>query len=113
MFRRRISPALTCRVSFDRLRINVIVNYFFAHRLPVACRTVSGYNARPNRRKDKLLLPTIDYSLCVGCGACAELYPQFFEIRDDRAWFINHEQFIMDKHKGVVGCCPFRAISIE
>jgi ferredoxin len=81
--------------------------------LPVACGTVSGYNARPNRRKGLLLLPTIDYSLCVGCGACAELYPQFFEIRDDKAWFKNHEQFIMEQNKGVLGCCPFRAISIE
>lgn len=51
--------------------------------------------------------------MCVGCGACAELYPQFFEIRDDKAWFKNHEQFIMEQHKGVLGCCPFRAISIE
>ena len=95
---------------------NPIWPSIFCHRLPVACRPVSGYNAHLNRRKGQLLLPmlpTIDYSLCVGCGACAELYPQFFEIRDDKAWFINYEQFIMEQHKGVLGCCPFRAISIE
>jgi ferredoxin len=104
---------MTCTVSFDLPCNNVMLFSFSCHGLPVACGTVSGYNVPTNRRKGKLLLPTIDYSLCAGCGACAELYPQFFEIRDDKAWFINHEQFIMDKHKGVVGCCPFRAISIE
>jgi len=35
------------------------------------------------------MVPNIDYSLCEGCGGCAEAYPQFFEMRDEKAWIIN------------------------
>ena len=59
------------------------------------------------------MIPYIDYSLCEGCCACAELYPLFFEMRDEKAWLINHEKFIFEEHRGVVYVCPFRAISIE
>ena len=31
----------------------------------------------------------IDYGLCQGCGGCAEAFPQFFEMRDDKAWVIK------------------------
>lgn len=55
----------------------------------------------------------IDYSRCEGCGACAELYPLFFEMRADRAWVINYEKFVFDEHKDVVYSCPFRAITVE
>ena len=34
-------------------------------------------------------VPNIDYSLCTGCGGCAEAFPQFFELRDEKAWVIN------------------------
>ena len=59
------------------------------------------------------MIPYIDYSLCVGCGACAELYPLFFTIRDDRVWVTNHEKFVFERDKDVIYCCPFRAITIE
>jgi len=59
------------------------------------------------------LIPYIDYSLCTGCGACAEIYPLFFVMKDDRPWLINHEKFIFEEHKNVPNCCPFRAITIE
>lgn len=55
----------------------------------------------------------IDYSLCTGCVACAELYPMFFEIRDDRPWVINYEKFSPEKNKNIIYSCPFRAIIIE
>ncbi|MEJ2682777.1 MAG: ferredoxin [Candidatus Sulfobium sp.] len=58
-------------------------------------------------------IPYIDYSLCVGCGACTEIYPMFFEMRDGRPWVIRHEMFLVEKHRGVVQSCPFRAITIE
>jgi ferredoxin len=60
-----------------------------------------------------LLIPYIDYSLCVSCGACAEIYPLFFEMRDGRPWVIHYELFIVEEHRGVVNCCPFRAITLE
>ena len=59
------------------------------------------------------MIPYIDYSKCEGCGACAALYPLFFEMRDDRAWVINYEKFVFGENKDVAYCCPFRAITIE
>jgi len=49
----------------------------------------------------------------VGCGACAEIHPSFFIIRDEKAWLLNHEQFIPEEHGDLVFSCPFRAITIE
>lgn len=59
------------------------------------------------------MIPYIDYSKCEGCGACAELYPMFFEMRDGRAWIINYESFIEGEHGTIIFSCPFRAITIE
>lgn len=59
------------------------------------------------------MIPFIDYSLCTGCGACAEIHPKFFEMRNDKPWFINHDRFDPEKDKSVANCCPFRAISVE
>jgi ferredoxin len=58
------------------------------------------------------LLLSIDYGLCKGCGACAELYPLFFVMRDDKAWVINYEKFIFEEYKNVIYACPFYAIEI-
>lgn len=55
----------------------------------------------------------IDYSLCQGCGGCAEAYPQFFEMRDDKAWVINAEKFISEEQEGILTVCPYYAITIE
>lgn len=60
-----------------------------------------------------MLVPNIDYGLCVGCGGCAEAYPQFFEIRDERAWIINIDRFVVEEQRGVVSVCPFYAITLE
>ncbi len=58
-------------------------------------------------------VPNIDYSQCAGCGGCAEAYPQFFEMRDDKAWVINAGKFNADEHKDLVKVCPYYAISLE
>lgn len=55
----------------------------------------------------------IDYSKCEGCGGCADAFPQFFEMRDERAWVINPEKFVLDENKGVLTICPYYAISVE
>jgi ferredoxin len=55
----------------------------------------------------------IDYSACEGCGACAETYPRFFVMRDDKAWVMNFEEFSPDEHREVAYCCPYGAITIE
>ena len=59
------------------------------------------------------MVPNIDYSLCEGCGGCAEAYPQFFEMRDEKAWVINVGMFNEEKDKGILTICPYYAISIE
>jgi ferredoxin len=59
------------------------------------------------------MIPFIDYSKCVGCGACAELYPMFFVMKDDKAWVINYEKFVIEEHRQIIYCCPFRAITLE
>lgn len=59
------------------------------------------------------MVPNIDYGLCEGCGGCAEAYPQFFEMHDDKAWIINAEKFSAAPDKGILTICPYYAISIE
>jgi len=34
-------------------------------------------------------------------------------MRDEKAWVINHEKFVLEEHKGVLYTCPFGAITIE
>jgi ferredoxin len=68
--------------------------------------------AKKNDAKTTLLL-NIDYALCQGCGGCAEAYPQYFEIRDDKAWVINSDKFLAGDKDGVLHVCPYYAISVE
>jgi ferredoxin len=60
-----------------------------------------------------MMVPNIDYGLCQGCGGCAEAYPQFFEMRDDKAWVINADKFTTEHREGVLLICPYYAISVE
>ena len=60
-----------------------------------------------------MMMPNVDYGLCEGCGACAELYPLFFEIRDEKAWLINSDKFRLEDYPNIPVVCPYRAISIE
>lgn len=59
------------------------------------------------------MIPYIDYSKCTGCGACAEMFPRFFVMRDEKAWVINYDEFVFEDNKGVLYCCPFGAVIIE
>ena len=55
----------------------------------------------------------IDYSLCQGCGGCAEAYPMFFEMRDDKAWVINANACDTCDCQQAIDSCPVTAISLE
>jgi len=55
----------------------------------------------------------IDYGTCEGCGACAEAFPRFFEMRDEKAWVINPDAFELEENEGVLTICPYYAISVE
>lgn len=58
-------------------------------------------------------VPNIDYSHCEGCGGCAEAFPQFFEMREEKAWIINAEKFDAQREQDIMTICPYYAISIE
>jgi len=59
------------------------------------------------------MVPNIDYGMCEGCGGCAEAYPQFFEMREEKAWVINADKFSEAPDKGILTICPYYAITIE
>jgi ferredoxin len=71
-----------------------------------------GKGTSPEKARSVMFL-NIDYSLCQGCGGCAEAYPMFFEMRDDKAWVINADKFKAEEHKDILLVCPYYAISIE
>ena len=68
---------------------------------------------KPEKKKTAVLLLNIDYALCQGCGGCAEAFPLYFELRDDKAWIINPDSFLAKYKDGVLHICPYYAISIE
>lgn len=56
----------------------------------------------------------IDEELCVGCGACASLCPEVFELQDDgKAKVINEEGYEKCNCDIVVNSCPVGVIKIE
>ena len=55
----------------------------------------------------------IDYQLCEGCGACADMFPGLFEMRDDLAWVSGASAFAKEEAEEVERCCPFHAIFVE
>ena len=59
-----------------------------------------------------MAIPNIDYGLCQGCGGCAEAYPEFFKMRDDKAWVINADRFRAEEHPDILLVCPYYAISL-
>jgi ferredoxin len=59
------------------------------------------------------MTPYVAYDLCAGCGGCAELFPELFEMRQEQAWVAHHEWFRDDMAMRVVACCPFHAITVE
>jgi ferredoxin len=59
------------------------------------------------------MVPNIDYGLCEGCGGCAEAFPQFFEMREEKAWVINAETFAENPDRSILLICPYYAITIE
>jgi ferredoxin len=73
-------------------------------------RPLSGPSKRAAQKRSWLL--NIDYSLCKGCGGCAEAFPLLFEMRDERAWIINAHRYDEGFHGGVRTICPYYAISV-
>lgn len=60
-----------------------------------------------------MCIPIIDRYLCNGCGSCAELYPEVFEMRDEKAWVKNLDMLPRLNADEVMSCCPKMAISFD
>ncbi len=59
-----------------------------------------------------VLKPAIDWDACVGCGACTEVCPEVFQLRDDKAYVIGPDKCNTCKCEEAVDICPVQAISV-
>ena len=55
---------------------------------------------------------TVDASLCTGCGLCASICPEVFEVRDDNIAYVKAKDGDCDLNE-VVSQCPVEAIKVE
>ncbi len=58
----------------------------------------------------------VNQNLCIGCGACANLFPNIFKMKEDnKAEVISSELCEEDEKRDqeIIDICPVRAIEIE
>lgn len=56
---------------------------------------------------------TVDQSTCIGCGICAQLCPNVFEMQDDGKSKATNPTADNDCAKSAADSCPVNAIKIE
>jgi ferredoxin len=54
----------------------------------------------------------VDKDLCIGCGSCAAIAPEIFELGEDGKAFVK-EQGDEEQAKEAAEACPVGAITIE
>jgi ferredoxin len=55
--------------------------------------------------------PDVDQDLCIGCGHCAELCPQVFELEDEKSRVIGPDRCDTCNCQEAIDTCPVQAIS--
>lgn len=55
----------------------------------------------------------VDQNTCIGCGACASICPQNFEMKDGKAHVKKAEVKKITCEKEAADSCPVSAISIK
>jgi ferredoxin len=57
--------------------------------------------------------PIVDWDLCIGCGSCAELCPEVFQLRDEKAYVIAPDKCEDCNCQEAADICPVAAITMQ
>jgi ferredoxin len=56
----------------------------------------------------------VDQKLCIGCGLCASMLPEVFQMDDSGKSTIKNENGApLEKIKEIAGMCPAKAIKVK
>ncbi len=58
-------------------------------------------------------IPIVDQDACIGCGACVDLCPEVFELREDKAWVNGPEKCGTCNCQEAAESCPVDAIRLN
>lgn len=59
------------------------------------------------------MIVEVDEELCIGCGSCAEICPEVFAIRNDKARVINPDGCGRCDCAEAEASCPVSAITLK
>ncbi|NOZ83405.1 MAG: ferredoxin [Epsilonproteobacteria bacterium] len=55
----------------------------------------------------------VDQETCIGCGVCADMVPDVFEMQDGKSIVINAQGAEYDEVQEAVEACPVECITAE